>query len=299
MELRNEFNYMSEIAGSTPEQYALRVRTHPGVLQISATNKIRSTVNVNISWSGALIETYKLSKLQDVIKSNFDSVKKLVNNLKSIEVNQQRSCYLWKNINPNQVIDFLNNFRGTDNPISDSSFLVRFIEDKIRLGELTKWRVAIMNKEKAANIETIEGFAIGQFIRTQDGISSNEHIYYLKKSHIISPKHEFVDLSKEEYDEAMRQTAKLRVEKGKEGKPKYPNGNIVRNNIRLPANPLLIIYLLDPKEVEFVIEKTPIVGFAISFPGSQINSHVTYAVHEDLLSIFEIEDDFEDYEDED
>lgn len=62
MELRNEFNYMSEIAGSTPEQYALRVRTHPGVLQISATNKIRSAVNVNISWSGVLVETYKLSK---------------------------------------------------------------------------------------------------------------------------------------------------------------------------------------------------------------------------------------------
>jgi len=51
--------------------------------------------------------------------------------------------------------------------------------------------------------------------------------------------------------------------------------------------------------VEFVNEKTPIVGFAISFPGSQINSNVTYAVHEDLLSMFEIDDDFENYEDED
>jgi hypothetical protein len=253
---------------------------------------------VNISWSGALIETYKLSKSQDVIKSNFDAVKKLVNNLKSIEVDQQRSCYLWKNINPNQVIDFLNNFRGADNPISDSSFLVRFIEDKIKLGELTEWRVAIMNKEKDANIETIEGFSIGQFIRTQDDKSSNEYIYYLRKSHLISPKHEFVDLSKEEYDEAMRQTSKLRVEKGKAGNPQYPNGNIVRNKIRHPENPLLIIYLLDPSGAKIVDEQKPIVGFAISFPGSQINSNVTYAVHEDLLSMFEIDDDFENYEDE-
>jgi len=227
MELRNEFNYMSEIAGSTPEQYALRVRTHPGVLQISATNKIRSAVNVNISWSGALIETYKLSKSQDVINSNFSSVKKLVANLKRIKVERQRSCYLWININPKLIIYFLNNFKGADNPISDSSFLVKFIEDKIRIGELTKWRVAIMSKEKATSIETIEGFSIGQFIRTQDDKSSDESIYYLRKSHIISPKHEFVDLSKKEYDEAMRQTSKLRVEKGKEGKPQYPNGNIV------------------------------------------------------------------------
>ncbi len=116
---------------------------------------------------------------------------------------------------PNLVIDFLNNFIGTDNPISDSSFLVRFIEDKIRLGELTEWRIAIMNKEKAAKVETIEGLTIGQFIRNQDDKNSNEQVYYLRKSHIISPKHEFVDLSKEEYDEAMRQTNRLRVEKEK------------------------------------------------------------------------------------
>ena len=55
-ELRSEFEYMSDVAGSTPEQYALRVRTHPGVLQISASNKIRRAVNVDISWAGRLVE---------------------------------------------------------------------------------------------------------------------------------------------------------------------------------------------------------------------------------------------------
>ena len=299
MELRNEFNYMSEIAGSTPEQYALKVRTHPGVLQISATNKIRSAVNVNISWSGSLVETYKLSKSHDVIKSNFRSLNKLVDNLGSIEVEQQRSCYLWRNIRPDVVIDFLNNFRGADNPTSDSSFLVRFIEDKIRFGELTEWRVAIMNKEKATRVEIVEELSVGQFIRTQDDKSSNKYIYYLRKSHIISPKHEFIDLSQEEYDEALRQTAKLRTEKGKTGNPQYPNGNIVRNRIRRPENPLLLIYLLDPIGAKISSEQRPIVGFAISFPGSQVNSNVTYAVHEDLLSMFEMDDDFEDYDDED
>jgi hypothetical protein len=299
MELRNEFNYMSEIAGSTPEQYALRVRTHPGVLQISATNKIRSAVNVNVSWSGSLVETYKLSKSQEIIKSNYSSASKLVHNLINYEFEQQRSCYLWKNISPDVVVDFLNNFRGADNPVSDSSFLVRFIEDKIRLGELTKWRIAIMNKEKATKNETIEELTVGLFIRTQDDKNSNDSVYYLRKSHIISPKHEFVDLSREEYDEAMKRTAELRVEKGKSGSPQYPNGNIVRNEIRKPDNPLLIIYMLDANGAGLHDEEKPIVGFAISFPGSQINSNVTYAVHKDLLPMFEVDDDFEDYEDED
>lgn len=44
-ELKEEFDYMTDVAGSTPEQYALKVRTHPGVLQISATNKMRSATN--------------------------------------------------------------------------------------------------------------------------------------------------------------------------------------------------------------------------------------------------------------
>ncbi|MEO7984183.1 MAG: Z1 domain-containing protein, partial [Bacteroidota bacterium] len=38
-ELREEFDYMADVAGSTPEQYALKVRTHPGVLQITSSNK--------------------------------------------------------------------------------------------------------------------------------------------------------------------------------------------------------------------------------------------------------------------
>jgi hypothetical protein len=97
----------------------------------------------------------------------------------------------------------------------------------------------------------------------------------------------------------MRQTFKLRIEKGKTGRPQYPNGNIVRNRIRRPENPLLLIYLLDSIGAKINDYQVPIVGFAISFPGSQINSNVTYAVHEDLLSMFEIEDDFEDYDDED
>ncbi len=61
-ELREEFDYMSDVAGSTPEQYALKVRTHPGVLQISASNKLRSAVTVEISWSGRLVESYICAK---------------------------------------------------------------------------------------------------------------------------------------------------------------------------------------------------------------------------------------------
>jgi hypothetical protein len=67
-ELREEFDYMSDVAGSTPEQYALKVRTHPGVLQISATNKMRSAITVQISWAGRLVESYEFQNTRPHVK---------------------------------------------------------------------------------------------------------------------------------------------------------------------------------------------------------------------------------------
>ncbi|WP_352421418.1 Z1 domain-containing protein [Proteiniphilum sp.] len=77
-ELREEFDYMSDIAGSTPEQYALKVRTHPGVLQISATNKMRSAITVQISWAGRLVESYEFKKDISTINNNLRNTEKFI-----------------------------------------------------------------------------------------------------------------------------------------------------------------------------------------------------------------------------
>lgn len=58
-ELREEFRYLAE-SGGTPENYALKVRTHPGQLQITSISKMRHTKNIQVSWAGRLVETYQL-----------------------------------------------------------------------------------------------------------------------------------------------------------------------------------------------------------------------------------------------
>jgi len=89
----------------------------------------------------------------------------------------------------------------------------------------------------------------------------------------------------------------------KAGEAMYPNGQIVRNELRDPKKPLLIIYLLDPEESidpKNSLPKgiNPFVGYAISFPKSNFNAPVSYAVNEELLDRFDIvEEDFEDYGD--
>ena len=98
-QLRDEFDYMADVAGSTPDQYALRVRTHPGVLQISASNKIRRAVEVRVSWSGRLVESYELCKDRAVIQRNYDTTSNLINNLGDPS-ELIGSNFLYRNVSP-------------------------------------------------------------------------------------------------------------------------------------------------------------------------------------------------------
>ena len=180
--------------------------------------------------------------------------------------------------------------------------MIQFISAQLRNGELTDWRIGLMSKPNAKNNSQfhINGtdVLIGQWKRTEDDKNSNEQIYYLRKSHIISPSDEFIDFTDAEKARAMELTNRHRK---KEGEAMYPNGQVVRNELKDPRKPLLLIYLLDPEES---LEKklpggtNPFVGYAISFPKSNFNAPVSYAVNEELLDRFDIvEEDFEDYGD--
>ena len=303
-ELREEFDYMTDVAGSTPEQYALKVRTHPGVLQISATNKMRSAITVQISWAGRLVESYEFKKNISVIDNNFKNTQKFISGLPT-NFNSKPNAYLWFDIPAMQVINFFEGMQSVENlKKAEPRKIIQFIDAQLRNGELTDWRIALMTKPNPKNNSTIEvngkDVQIGQWKRTEDDKNSNEQIYYLRKSHIISPSDEFIDFTDEEYERAMTLT---NLHRKKEGEAMYPNGQIVRNEIRDPKKPLLIIYLLDPEES--IDPKNPLpkginpfVGYAISFPKSNYNAPVSYAVNEELLDRFDIvEEDFEDYGD--
>ncbi len=303
-ELREEFDYMTDVAGSTPEQYALKVRTHPGVLQISATNKMRSAITVQISWAGRLVESYEFKKDISVIDSNFKNTQKFIGVLPSDYI-QEPNAFVWYDIPAEKVINFFEGMQSVENlKKAEPRKLIQFINAQLKNGELTDWRVALMTKPNPKNNSTFEvngnEVQIGQWKRTEDDKNSNEQIYYLRKSHIISPSDEFIDFTDEEYERAMTLT---NLHRKKAGEAMYPNGQIVRNELRDPKKPLLIIYLLDTEES--IDPKNPLpkginpfVGYAISFPKSNYNAPVSYAVNEELLDRFDIvEEDFEDYGD--
>ncbi len=305
-ELREEFDYMSDVAGSTPEQYALKVRTHPGVLQISASNKLRSAITVQISMSGRLVESYELRKDIKVIKNNLTNTQRFISTLPN-NFEKKHTGYLWYDISAQDIISFLGGIQSIENLKSyEPQTLIRFIKKQLPNKELIQWRVALMSKDKALHTTDFQisgkTLKIGQWKRKQDKNNSDDSVYYIRKSHIISPEDEFIDLTPQEYENAMELTRQKRQKHKKAGEPAYPNGVIVRNEIRSPKSPLLLIYLLDPIEGETEITdiSNPFVGYAISFPKSNYNVFESFAVNKELLDRFNLEDNFdedEDYED--
>jgi hypothetical protein len=301
-ELREEFDYMSDMAGSTPEQYALKVRTHPGVLQISATNKMRSAITVQISWAGRLVESYEFKKDISTIDSNLMNTQKFISGLPA-SFACKPNAFVWYDIPAEQVINFFEGMQSVENlKKAEPRKLIQFINAQLKNGELTDWRIALMSKPNSKSSKFVisgNDVEIGQWVRKEDESLSGSEIYYLRKSHIISPKDEFIDFTPEEYEDAMDLTIKKRR---KAGVPQYPNGLEVRNNLRDPKKPLLLLYLLDPEESleKYRLPKgtNPFVGYAISFPKSNFNAPVSYAVNEELLDRFDVvEEDFEDYGD--
>ena len=299
-ELRTEFDYMADVVGSTPEQFALRVRTHPGVLQISASNKIRRAEEVKISWSGRLIESYELSKNSVTIKKNLDNTINFINSLGS-QTSNTLSHYLWNNIEIGKVKQFLSGFEVYDSLKSAAPLnLLKFIDFKYRNNELQSWNIGLITKNKGTNFHINDKISVNLIERTQDEKSTDD-LYYIRKSHIISPDDEFIDLNEAEYDIAKAASTKLwRNKKGvTEGEPKRLNGEWVRNKIRKPDKVLLLIYFLDPLKADLPATSYPVVGFAISFPGTDRDDAVTYAVHSQLLQNFNSQDYFETIEEDD
>ncbi len=340
-ELRAEFNYMAANRRS-PDEYALKVRTHPGGLQITAANRMKNTVQMTFSFAGRLVETYVFDRYTDTIAANLEHTQQFVASLGPNNRRATGESYVWDNVTAGQVIDFLNGYRVAKSLYrADSQALARFIDAQLQNKdpELTTWTLALMSRQKPERTTpyTIAGktVVIGQISRSSEPNNSNADEYYLRKSHIISPRHEFIDLNPDQEEKAKRLTAisrtatairkehadtpipeldgltgdaldegiqtlaAQRVEQGTGVVPDYPNGEIVRNKIRDRSRSLLLLYSLDPVEASLPPDSPAIVGYAISFPASNYNNPVSYAVHSQLAAFLNTQDTIDDEPDAD
>ncbi len=305
-DLREEFDALWA-AKATPEKYALKVRTHPGQLQITAISKMRNVKKIQVSWSGRLIETYQLPTEKPIIHKNLVATNSLISKLGNPVTEEESNAFLWLNVTPDNILKYFSGFQVAKQLAkADLSLISKFISELNLEGELNSWSVVLMNKANSTRkYNPSDNLSVGCFTRNTAGDTDT---YIIKKNHIIgNPTIEFIDIDKKDLERALEMS-----QTDGDWKKSYPKPKIVREEFRSANNPLLIIYPLDPlganpkdkngkplsDKIIFKEDDEIIIGFAIVFPKSQTNHTVEFAINTDLSNeYYQSEKEFDDSND--
>jgi len=278
-ELRAEFNYLAE-ARSTPDKYALKVRSHPGCLQITSLSKMRYTKNVQVSWSARLVETYQLQMNAQARADNLRYTEDLLSPMPAPERPAgHSSCYLWRNVPKDDIIDYFHKFKvGKQLVKVNFDLICEYIDELSKSGELTSWSVALMSRdvcERDSKYCIAEKYSVNNFYRScaSDTRSAGDpDSYYIRKNHIVGDRtDEFMDISKDTLKKALEVTIERKKDSSKPWKEAFPAPDIVREEFRPKNQPLLMIYPLNPRGASSSFNDTdaPFIGLVIAFPSTE------------------------------
>ena len=144
-ELRSEFRSM-EASNATPEEFGLRVRSHPDTLIVTARNKMGtgSSVVVSIGLANKLIETHTLRRDSESLRANRNAAQRLSRTLGQagfpIQAAEEAEFgWLLRAVRVDAVLDFLAEFRNHEGSLlTDGDPVRRYIEER-RDDELAEW----------------------------------------------------------------------------------------------------------------------------------------------------------------
>tara|TARA_B110001469_G_C9648331_1_gene329271 strand:- start:4744 stop:7593 length:2850 start_codon:yes stop_codon:yes gene_type:complete len=284
-ELRSEFDYMVNVGG-TPRDYGLKVRSHP-LLLVTSNVKMRSGVNLDISYAGSISETITYHADAMMIQRNYLAVKTWLLELGSSEDGSGvKGGYFWKGIEASKLLELLNNFQTHHEAHrAKTELLTAYIKMQLKQDELTDWDVILVSNNKAASRpHVMDGIGkVGLIQRSQFPESrGNEKKYSIRR--LLSPTDEAKDLSWDgespEYKRALEITKSNWKQDQRKNKPrnepKRPGGREIRS-VRHKSKGFLILYPLDSHHAK-LDTNDPVMGLAISFPQSDTAKAITYTV---------------------
>lgn len=304
-EMRRDFDYMF-LLKKTPKEFGLKVRTHPGVLKITAANKFRYKKIMYLSYSGELEQTYQFKIDKGRFKKIFDAIIDLISALGktlSAPLNDfnKKQKFIWQGENNfNAITSFLLKYKIGEEVI-DTNKIVDYINAQTKKGNLVNWTVALINNSTAKPEDeySFTGIADKVGLTDRTNISSDPNDYEVAKYNITDHRHELIDLSSTEVSEAKTQTEADYKEEGKKDAPEMPSRKRIKWR-RASKNGLLLIYPLnqncqriiddttDPKTIERkLISDVPVIGIAISFPEIENDEKIEYAVNEQFRKEYE------------
>jgi hypothetical protein len=266
--------------GSTPEQFGLRVRTHPDGLMVTAAAKMRHGEKVLLSLAGTIPETLVFDTKSEVIQANFEAAEDFVEGLGEPDPGEPGHTRTWSGVDPSHVLNFVIRYRPDSQARKvQMEPLRRYIDSRVKAGELIEWTVALISTPDGRRY-SIGSLEVGAARRTPDDPEAlPEGRYVLRR--MINPTDEAIDFSADERNGALKETiTRWEANRGKSRRtepPTVPSGIVLRD-MRPAQKGLMLIYVLDPAQASLP-EDTPVIGYALSFPGSSSAGAIEYVVN--------------------
>lgn len=283
--LRDELRRM-EAAGATPEEFGLKVRSHPDTLIVTARNKIGSgeSVVVSIGLANQFVETHTLKRAPSVLAKNLRAASRLVDNIESIGIPRSArehvtSGWLLRDVPVGVVKQFLSEFENhPGSMLTDPEPVRRYIEAR-EADELAVWDVLFTSLQREAEKSTLDntlGIPIVCQRRTAGSRSDGGTLRITNKQRVSSRGVERTGLTREEITTA---EARFRDDGGRRAADVVNFPDRIYRAVR--RGPLLIVHLLDVvPEAGGADLPCPVVAWSISFPPTgKEESRVQYVVN--------------------
>lgn len=276
-ELRSELRSM-EASNATPEEFGLKVRSHPDSLIVTARNKMGSgsPIVVSIGLASKLIETHTLHRDDVSLEANRNAARRLARRFGQLgfpieTADGEEFGFLLRGVPVAPILDFLSEFRN--HPLSmktEGGPVRRYIEER-QDDELAEWDIlfASVLKEREGYItDNSLGRAINCQQRTIGNRSDARTLRVSNRQRVSTRGIERSGLTDEQTATAEKafQDELERDGRAQESRKIECPDRVYRKK---RTKPLLMIHLIDVRpDGQDVPPDQPVVAWGISFPGT-------------------------------
>lgn len=307
-ELRDEIRRMEE-AGATPEEFGLKVRSHPESLIITARNKMGSGASIRhqVGLANRFAETATLLRDQQSLDANRSVAKRFAADLHdsgypASEAARIPQGLLLRNAPMKPILDFIAAFANHPRSyLTDGETIRRYIENR-RDGTLDRWDVLLPSLQSGTGTITessILGVPINCQTRGEAKTPDMTAIALSTRQRVASRGAERAGLTETEIAQAERSYRKERgINDPSRRDVNYPD-RIYR---AVRKRPLLILHLIkvDPAPGSKSEVGDPVVAWSMSIPDSDTPEEtVGYMVNTTWWREFNVDTDGDELEGDD
>lgn len=290
--LYREFEIMSQL-NKLPRDFGLRVQKHPDGLLVTSRNKSRHSVDMKVSFAGTSCETLIFETDDETRKNNWDALEQIAI-AAGLTEESDGGRMIARGVPSSTVINFLQSYsasrdagRGLPGPI------IEFINkcNELPVAELDSWTILLASKDSNYGdgkvsvwplVDTNVGlYRRAEFPTAQEQGSKGRRVKTIKR--LVSSGDELIPIRKDSSEWA--QALAWAVDRyddgaGKAGtkRPTRPTA-LAERFTRSTSEGYLMLYPIDPVSLDSPEDSTPFVGFAASFPSSEIAPSVDYKVN--------------------